>query len=168
MRNKKLVILAHCLLNQNAVLLGWERAPGPFAGIMSLLGEHQVSILQLPCPELAYLGLERPPMTYGEYNTSEYMVHCLQLLKPFALQMKHYLHHDYQLLGILGIEESPSCDSFKSRGVFMNALRVSVNALKSEVYEKTPKLDLPENLEEGGYDAYLKKLKELLAGEVGA
>ncbi|MDK9710124.1 CD3072 family TudS-related putative desulfidase [Acidaminobacter sp.] len=162
MRNKKLILTAHCLLNQNSTLLGWERAPGPFTELLSLLAEHQVSILQLPCPELAYLGLERPPMTFEEYNTFEYKVHCIHMLKSFSLQLKHYLNNDYQIMGILGIEESPSCDIQKGRGVFMKALRITMNALKSGSFEAVPKLDLPETLNEGSYEVYLSKLRNLI------
>ncbi|SCZ76451.1 CD3072 family TudS-related putative desulfidase [Acidaminobacter hydrogenoformans] len=163
MRNKKLIILAHCLLNQNSTLLGWERAPGPFPELLSLLSEHQVSILQLPCPELAYLGLERPPMTFEEYNTFEYKVHCIHMLKPFSMQLRHYLNHDYEILGILGIEESPSCDINNSRGVFMKALRVTMNALKSGSFEAADKLDLPEVLDGENYERYLSSLRNLIA-----
>lgn len=162
MRNKKLIIVAHCLLNQNSTLLGWERAPGPFTEILSLLAEHQVSILQLPCPELAYLGLERPPMTFEEYNTFEYKVHCIHMLKPFSMQLRHYLNHDYELLGILGIEESPSCDINKGHGVFMKALRITMNALKSGSFEAAEKLDLPEVLDAGNYEHYLSRLGKLI------
>lgn len=162
MRNKKLVILAHCLLNQNSVLLNWERSSGPFAEILGLLSRHQVSILQLPCPELAYLGLERPPMSFEEYNTFNYKVHCMHMLKPFALQLKHYLENDYQILGILGIEGSPSCDSLKSRGVFMKALRITMNAQKAGSFEATPRLDLPEVLDDGNYERFLCELEKLL------
>lgn len=162
MRNKKLIIVAHCLLNQNSTLLGWERASGPFPELLSLLAEHQVSILQLPCPELAYLGLERPPMTFEEYSTFEYKVHCIHMLKPFSMQLRHYLNHGYEILGILGIEESPSCDINKGRGVFMNALRINMNALKSGSFESTEKLELPEVLDEESYECYLSSLRKMI------
>lgn len=162
MRNKKLILLAHCLLNQNSTLLGWERAEGPFSEILNLFAEHHVSILQLPCPELAYLGLDRQPMTYEEYNTFDYKMHCIHILKPFSMQLKHYLKNDYEILGVLGIEQSPSCDIQKDHGVFMKVLRTTINAEKSGAFEKIPKLDLPEKLEEGRYEDYLNKLKSLI------
>lgn len=102
-------------------------------------------------------------MTFEEYNTFEYKVHCIHMLKPFSMQLRHYLNHDYELLGILGIEESPSCDIQKGRGVFMKALRITMNALKSGIFEATPKLDLPEILDKGYYEAYLCELRNLIS-----
>jgi len=101
-------------------------------------------------------------MTFEEYNTFEYKVHCIHMLKSFSLQLKHYLNNDYQIMGILGIEESPSCDIQKGRGVFMKALRITMNALKSGSFEAVPKLDLPETLNEGSYEVYLSKLRNLI------
>lgn len=162
MRNKKLVILAHCLLNQHATLLGWERAEGPFSDVLSLLAKQRIAVFQLPCPELGFLGLERPPKTFEEYDTPQYKEHCKALLKPVLAQLKHYIDHDYQLLGVLGIEASPSCDILNSRGVFMQELRNVVNAYQDGRFDKMPCLDLPENLEDGGFEGYLRRLESML------
>ncbi len=63
---KEFVVVSHCILNQHAVIPGWERARGAFPLAISLLNQG-VALLQLPCPEFLTLGKERPPMTYQEY-----------------------------------------------------------------------------------------------------
>lgn len=78
-------------------------------------------LLQLPCPEFTFLGLDRPPMTYEEYNTVEYREHCREILQPVVKQMVDYRDAGYELVGALGIGTSPSCDP--TRGVFMEELR---------------------------------------------
>ena len=55
-RSRKVVFLAHCLLNQNAIS---DVYPAAFRELVQFFLEHQVGIVQLPCPELCCLGLDR-------------------------------------------------------------------------------------------------------------
>lgn len=77
-------------------------------------------IVQLPCPEFTYLGLNRPSMTYEQYNTPEYRKHCREILAPVLSQAKEYLKNEYEMAGLLGIQSSPSCDP--TRGIFIEEL----------------------------------------------
>ena len=121
-RQKKLVVTAHCVLNQNAVVREWERAPGAFNKLVKVLLEENVGILQLPCPEMAYLGEERPPKTKEEYDTPPYRVLCQQLPAPLIKQLEDYDQQGYQIIGLLGISQSPSCDTLSEKGIFMEEL----------------------------------------------
>lgn len=58
-RSRRLVLAAHCLLNQNAISDGTADYPGTHEEVARLLLEEGVGILQLPCPELCCLGLDR-------------------------------------------------------------------------------------------------------------
>ena len=53
------MLAAHCLLNQNAISDGTADYPGTHEEVARLLLEEGVGILQLPCPELCCLGLDR-------------------------------------------------------------------------------------------------------------
>lgn len=55
-RSRKVVFLAHCLLNQNAISDGTAVYPAAFRELVQFFLEHQVGIVQLPCPELCCLG----------------------------------------------------------------------------------------------------------------
>ena len=58
-RSKKVVFLAHCLLNQNAISDGTAAYPAAFQELIRFFLDNEVGIVQLPCPELCCLGLDR-------------------------------------------------------------------------------------------------------------
>ena len=121
MKSKKLILISHCILNQNAVIEGWERASGAFP-VSKLLIEAGLGIIQLPCPELIFKGMERPSMTYSGYNTPKYQELCRELLAPYISQIKNYMANGYVLQGLIGIHNSPTCSISGQRGVLMEAL----------------------------------------------
>ena len=58
-RSKRLVLVSHCLLNQNSISDGTADYAGTFTDIINKLVEKNVGIIQMPCPELLCLGLDR-------------------------------------------------------------------------------------------------------------
>lgn len=116
-RSKKLVVVSHCVLNQNAVVTGEARSPGIMTSAVQWANEQEYGIFQLPCPEFTFLGPERPPMTAEEYDTPEFHVHNRKILIPYLEQLKLYQDHGYEIVGGIGISDSPSCDPGK--GIFM-------------------------------------------------
>ena len=58
-RSKKVIFVAHCVLNQNAISDGTALYPSAHTDIIQKLLKSQVGIVQLPCPELLCLGLDR-------------------------------------------------------------------------------------------------------------
>lgn len=119
---RKIALVAHCVLNQNAVLRGWERTQGGFTPIVTQLARENYGLVQLPCPELAYLGVDRPPQTYEDYDTESYRQHCRQLLTPLTTQVAAFLAAGYAIEVLMGIENSPSCDLRHGKGIFMEEL----------------------------------------------
>lgn len=115
----KIITISHCILNQNTVVDGLQRAKGPFPFVSRLI-EDNISIIQLPCPEFGFLGIDRPPMTYEEYsNLNNYRDYCRNLLRPIIEQLLSYPKDSFNYLGIIGINESPNCSISKQRGVLM-------------------------------------------------
>ncbi|MGE5484326.1 MAG: hypothetical protein ACM3X4_04860 [Ignavibacteriales bacterium] len=49
-RGKNLVLIAHCVLNQNSISDGTADYPGANGEVVNLLVRSQVGILQMPCP----------------------------------------------------------------------------------------------------------------------
>ena len=119
-RSKQILIVSHCILNQNTVIPDEARAAGAIFSAVEWAMKQGYGLLQLPCPEFTFLGLNRPPMTYEQYNTPEYRKHCREILKPVLFQTEDYLKNGYEIAGILGIQSSPSCDP--TRGIFMEEL----------------------------------------------
>lgn len=119
-RSKRILLVSHCILNQNTVIENHARAEGAVLSAAEWAMKEGFGILQLPCPEFTFLGLNRPPMTYEQYNTPEYRKHCREILAPVLSQSKDYLKNHFEITGLLGIKGSPSCDP--SRGIFMEEL----------------------------------------------
>jgi len=124
-RSKKILIVSHCILNQNTVIAEEARAEGAILSAVEWAMQQGYGFLQLPCPEFTFLGLNRPSMTYEQYNTLEYRQHCREILQPVLFQAVDYLKNGYEIAGILGIQSSPSCDPV--RGIFMEELAALFN-----------------------------------------
>lgn len=159
MLTKKIIVLSHCILNQNSVVNNWERASGGFPIVQYIL-EKNIGIIQLPCPELIFKGINRPPMTYEEYNNTEgYRESCISLLSPVISQLKDYIHNKYEYIGVIGINESPNCSITSQQGVFMEEFfnlcqKENINSKYIEI----PTWYSEEN--EGNYLGLLKKFIE--------
>jgi predicted secreted protein len=121
LRDKKLVLLSHCILNQNSVVLPLARSKGGFQ-IAKFLLDEGIGIIQLPCPEFKFLGPQRKPMNKKEYDSLEYRTLCKAIFAPILEDIKKYLAQDYSLVGILGINESPTCSITGTRGIFMEEI----------------------------------------------
>ena len=152
------MLTAHCVLNQNAVIRNWERASGAFNRLVKVLLDENVGILQLPCPEMAFLGEARPPKTKEEYDTPAYRVLCQQLAAPLVKQVVDYHNNGYHVLGLLGIGESPSCDTQGDPGVFMEEL---MQQLEKEGITLNC-IDIPESYLEGEGQKTIAELKAFL------
>jgi predicted secreted protein len=144
-RSKKLVLVAHCVLNQNSISDGTADYPGAIKEVVSLLLQSQVGIVQMPCPELHCLGLDRSdvhgaerPVVVENTRIRESMkqpeaVRNLRILvRSLVFQIREYLRHGFTIVGIVGINRSPSCgvdttsrsdQEVAGSGVFIEALR---------------------------------------------
>ena len=58
-RSRRVLLIAHCLLNQNAISDGTAVCPAAFREAVRALLDGEAGIVQLPCPELCCLGLDR-------------------------------------------------------------------------------------------------------------
>ena len=121
-RSKKIVLVSHCILNQNSISDGTADYPGTNESIIKLLMESNVGIIQLPCPELLCLGLDRSDICGGERDVvveNTRIRHQLetkrsgeimrQLVDQIMFQVKEYLKNGFSILGVIGINRSPSC-----------------------------------------------------------
>lgn len=121
-RGCRIAVVAHCVLNQNAVLSGWERASGAFNNIVRGLLEADLALVQLPCPEMTYGGVSRPPRSYADYDTPDFRAHCRTLVAASALHLEKLAEDGGSVELLLGIENSPCCDLRQGKGVFMEEL----------------------------------------------
>lgn len=121
-RSKKVIFVAHCILNQNVKIDACAYYPGIIREVMEIFVESDVGIVQLPCPELLYLGLDREAI-YGENKTIESEDTrvalrmneessrnlCHQIVSNIIYQIDEYRKHGFQIIGLVGINCSPTC-----------------------------------------------------------
>ena len=148
-RSKAILFVAHCILNQNSISDGTAAYPGAINEIMQLLHMSHVGIVQMPCPELLCLGLDRGNSNGSnspilEENTRIRIMmnkksakgKISQLVQHLIFQMLEYRKYDFNIRGIVGVNRSPSCgvettskknQEVKGPGVFIDALRHELN-----------------------------------------
>lgn len=157
MRSKKLVLVSHCILNQNSVVEPLDRAKGAFSFVKELI-DSGIGIIQLPCPEFRHLGITRKPMEKWEYNTAEYRLLCRKLFLPILEDLFIYLKNGYEFCGIIGINQSPTCSITGNRGILMEEV---FDMLKAQEIE--PKyLEVPEDYDDKNSKAFSLSLVSFL------
>jgi predicted secreted protein len=143
-RSKRLVLLSHCILNQNAVVEPLARRPGALEGIVDICLQAGVGLLQLPCPELIERGPTRPQAEREDYDTAEHHALCRRILAPIVEQVRSYQEAGYELVGLIGIGRSPSCGVRSTHeggaarpgpGVFMEELLALLPELERRAIE---------------------------------
>lgn len=121
-RSKRVVLLSHCILNQNTVVYPLARAKGAYKKIVETIMDAGVGIHQLSCPEYISLGLSRKPMTKGEYDFPDFRMICKDIAIGTIKIVQEYLDNDYEIIGIIGINQSPTCSIHGEQGIFMEEL----------------------------------------------
>lgn len=148
LKKKKIVVLSHCILNQNTVVEGWQRAPGAYA-LSKIIVDSGIGLLQLPCPEFFMHNLARPGLSYDDYNTGEFRSLSNKLLEPIIWQIQQYISHGFEITGLIGINESPSCSLTGQTGVFMEILfhMLEENGISIRRFEVPPDYGTDEKID---------------------
>ena len=131
-RSGKLVVVAHCILNQNARVSGLAAYPAMVDEVVDVLRKHQVGFLQLACPEVTYAGARRPAKDRGEYDQPRYRRHCKRIALSAARQIEEFAKGGVGILALVGIRGSPSC-SVSNAG---EATGILVEELESALLER--------------------------------
>jgi predicted secreted protein len=121
-RSRRLIITSHCLLNQNSISDGTADLPSQFTGIIQLLMTQNIGIIQLPCPELLCLGLDRQDQEGANRELLKENSRIRNLLQQeknikilrakaeeLIYQIEQYLKYNFEILGLIGVNRSPSC-----------------------------------------------------------
>lgn len=99
--------VAHCLLNQNAKTDGGARCPGVYSPAVQVLRDAGWRIEQMPCPELAFTGLNRFWAVREQYDTPAHRRHCQRLAGNVADMIEVHVARGEDIV-LIGIEGSPS------------------------------------------------------------
>ncbi len=122
-RNRKIVVLSHCIINCNSKVEGLSVYEGALDFTKKLI-DNGFGIIQLPCPELLNFGLKRWGNSKEQFNNLIYKERCKELLKPYIVQFDLYKNSGYEINSIIAIDGSPSCGYNKtcSSSIFSNKI----------------------------------------------
>jgi predicted secreted protein len=125
-RGGRIVLLSHCLLNENVRFLGGAGRPAAVREIVDDYLDDGIGIYQMPCPEQRVWGgvlKRRMLLAYGAGGTWRGPVSRL-LMKPFlaytrlayarlarrvARDALDYQRSGFEVVGAVGVGCSPSC-----------------------------------------------------------
>lgn len=140
-RSKRIIFVSHCILNQNAKPLGREKSSGTIKELVELFSEAGVGVVQLPCPQLDFngSGINRKARMKPSHDTKKYRAYCRKTAKLVLKQIEKYLKANYTVLGILGIELSPSCAVYQIENGNRNVpgKGIFIEELEEEMKKKT-------------------------------
>ena len=125
-RAGKVVFLSHCLLNQNVRYLGGAFRPAAVDELVEVFRRDGIGICQLRCPEeVAWGGVikraiwwmagsrgklralfRRPLLALFGWYTRVFYRH---LAAAAGRQIRDYLRSGFDVVGVVGIADSPSC-----------------------------------------------------------
>jgi predicted secreted protein len=108
-RSKKIILLSHCVLNQNAKVRGIATYPGSISPVSELLLQSDVGLFQMPCPEMKYYGAMRWGQVRDQYDSPMFRNHCRRLADSVLDEVEDYKRSGYQILGFVMIDGSPVC-----------------------------------------------------------
>ena len=121
-RSKKVLLVAHCVLNQSAKSAYCAYYPGVIQEVAEVLIRSRAGLVQMPCPETMALGLARMAepgfeLTVAEDDTriavllqaDKVRQRCRELADDIMYQIEEYQKNGFQVIGVLGMNGSPSC-----------------------------------------------------------
>lgn len=107
-RGRRIVFVAHCILNANAKVEGLALYKG-IHPLVTRLAQNGVGIVQMRCAEMEMCGMKRWGQTREQYENPAFIAHCDRLARQTAESIEEYLRCGYEVLGIVGIDGSPTC-----------------------------------------------------------
>jgi predicted secreted protein len=96
--DKEILVVAHCLLNPFTRVKGLE--PISF--------HREGPLVQLPCPEALYLGLDRWAVTRNQLDVPEFRRFCQSLITHYV-DLLDMMVRKGATITVVGMAGSPSC-----------------------------------------------------------
>lgn len=175
MRSRRIVAVIECILNQNARDPGAATFPAMNESVMRLCAAHHVGMVQIPCPEKAYIGLfrDRPEgaSIREVLDTRGGRDCCRQIAERLADQLIDYVANGYSVLAVLGgNSRSPGCAVIVDAGKLSHASGILMLELERVLSER--RLNIPfrgiRDADSSLEREDLEWLEALLAGSLAA
>jgi hypothetical protein len=107
---RRLLIVSHCVLNQNAVVQPLARSAGVMRSAADWALAEGYELFQLPCPEFRFAGPHRRGASFDDYNTEAFHSSNSRMLEPVIRNLLRYRDAGYEIVGGLHVQGSPACD----------------------------------------------------------
>ena len=125
-RGRRVIFFAHCLLNENTRYLGGAGRPAIVREVVEFCLQHDVAIVQLPCPEQwAWGGVLKRRLVrfYGaegswQFRVARFLLPLMTwwtrrvyrgLAQQTATQISDYVTNEMAVVAVVGVDGSPSC-----------------------------------------------------------
>lgn len=123
-RGGRVVLLSHCLLNQNVRYLGGAACPGVVAAAVSPYLADGTGIVQMPCPEQRVWGgvpkrrflwlIDHPRFARAAARAAPALLRHLRrryraLARQVVDDVQDYRRSGMDVVGVVGVAGSPSC-----------------------------------------------------------
>ena len=125
-RNKKVIFVSHCILNENKRYLGGAFRKGSIDEIIDELQKQGIGIIQMKCPEQkAWGGVLKRKILFGygiknsifNYFRKPYISFFIwntkriyrRMAEEVVSDIQNYLNSGFEVVGIIGVKGSPSC-----------------------------------------------------------
>ena len=151
-RSDKVIFIPFCTLCQSAKASGLvKHYPTVVEPLVKLLNELKINIVQMPCPEMLGEGLVREPHDISYYERPDFIKLCKQLALAQTDIIEKFITDGFDIVGIMGIERSPSCSLgyvrrngkiVEGSGVFMREIVAILDKSNRDIFHIS--LDLNE------------------------
>jgi len=122
LRSKRVVVVAHCLLDVNTRLHGIARWHGAHPSVLTDALERGVGLIQLPCPEAGLLGMKRWAAGREQYDTAGFRRWSRRALKPTVDTIQELVRDGVVIERVVGVAGSPSCGALVTSEGFEGGL----------------------------------------------
>jgi len=150
-RSNKVIFVPFCILCQSVKATGLSKHfPAMVEPLVKLLNGYKVNIVQIPCPEMLGEGLVREPHDISYYERPDFLKLCRELALAQADVIERFITDGFDVVGLMGIERSPSCSLGLVRrggeivpgiGVFMREMTENLEKRNLDVFHLSMDLD---------------------------
>lgn len=173
-RSKKVVFIAHCLLNQNSISDGTAVYPAAFKEVIDFFLNSDVGIVQMPCPEFCCLGLDRGNIYGADSPVVVENTRIRSAMKNDSLNIKlagladlvvqqivEYKKYGFEVIGMIGANRSPNCgvDTTSDYNAEINGMGLFVEKIVKRISEENISVPM---IGIKGTDNIREKLQQLI------
>ncbi|MFX0211478.1 MAG: CD3072 family TudS-related putative desulfidase [Candidatus Hodarchaeota archaeon] len=113
-RGKRVVVVSHCVLNQNARVKEAASHPGGINEIIEVLLKNNIGIIQLPCAEVGAFGMDRWAAPKRQFDTPVARKYTKRVLEAYIDELSEFKKQNYEVVAVIGIEGSPFCGIYRT------------------------------------------------------